>query len=114
MTPADSKRRLKPGDLNHLLQCIRYHALQPFIETVQALSRVLLQSSGVAKLFRLLLVFELRSPQTRDPEKGMLYQVNVIEAVVESLVRLRRRMTLKSSPMLGIRPLLVSEQFVQV
>jgi hypothetical protein len=106
--PADLQRRLEPYDLNDFLQRISRYALHAFIQVHEALLSVLLESRWVGKFLQLLIV-ELLSPRTGNPQKRMLHHVNVVEPLVEGFVCERPRMRFKGPPVFGIGPLLVGE-----
>ena len=75
--------------------------------------RILFQVRHAGKIFQLL-EGEFRHPRSGNPQKCILYLVNVKQSFADRFVGQRCRMRLKRSPVLGVSPFLVRIKLVKV
>jgi hypothetical protein len=101
----DCKGGLEPWDFDHFFQ--RFAGLdQSLIEVRKALLRIGLQRRRIRKggdLFG----FELRCPRSGNPQKGVLYQMDVMKPLKQCLVGQGGWVPFEGTPMLGVGPLLM-------
>jgi hypothetical protein len=109
---ADFKSRLEPWDFDHFFQ--RFAGVgQSLIEVRKAPLRIPLQCRRIGKGFDLF-GFELRRPRASNPQKGVLYKVDVMKPLQQCFVGQGGWVPLECTPMLGVGPLLMGVKFSQV
>ena len=112
VSAADSKSRAEPRDFDHFFQ--RFAGVgQSLIEVRKSLLRIRLQCRRISKCFDLLL-FELRRPGASNPQKGVLYQMDVMQPLKQCFIGQGGSVPFECTPVLGVGPLLMGVKFSQV
>jgi len=112
VSAADFKSGPEPWDFDHFFQPFA-GAGQSLVEVRKALPRIRLQRRRIRKGFDLF-VFELRRPRARNPQKGVLYQMDVMQPLEQCFIGQGGWVPFECTPVLGVGPLLMGVKFSQV